>query len=111
MSYGNHSGVAFWVGVLKTGTTPGLYNTLGVISFKVTMVAKELSTVKVLTTKLSRKMVNGVQVKDSDGRPVYERVPSFRTVPVNPPLAGAVGTWTSNFTPNSQLTLYAVPNA
>jgi hypothetical protein len=111
MSYGNHSGVAFWVGVLKTGTTPGLYNTLGVISFKVTMVAKELSTVKVLTTKLSRKMVNGVQVKDSDGRPVYERVPSFRTVPVNPPLAGAVGTWTSNFTPNSQLTLYAVPTA
>lgn len=111
MTYGNHSGVAFWVGVLKTGTTAGLYNTLGVISFKVTMIAKEQSTVQVLTTKLSRKLVNGAQVKDSNGRPVYERVPSFRTVPVNPPLAGAVGTWASNFTANSQLTLYAVPTA
>lgn len=111
MTYGNHSGVAFWVGVLKTGTTTGLYNTLGVISFKVTMIAKEQSTVQVLTTKLSRKMVNGVQVRDSSGRLVFERVPSFRTLPVNPPLAGAVGTWSSNFTPNSQLTLYAVPTA
>lgn len=111
MTYGNHSGVAFWVGVLKTGTAVGLYNTLGVISFKVTMIAKTQSTVKVLTTKLARKMVNGVQAKDSDGRLVFERVPSFRTIPVNPPLAGAVGTWTSNFTPASQLTLYAVPTA
>ena len=111
MTYGNHSGVAFWVGVLKTGTAPGLYNTLGVINFKVTMIAKEQSTVKVLTTKLVRKVVNGAQVKDANGRLVYERVPSFRTVPVNPPLAGAVGTWSSNFTPNSQLTLYAVPTA
>lgn len=111
MTYGNHSGVAFWVGVLKTGTAPGLYNTLGVISFKVTMVAKELNAVKVLTTKLVRKVVNGVQVKDSSGRLVYERVPAFRTVPVSPALAGSVGTWSSNFTPNSQLTLYAVPTA
>lgn len=111
LSYGNHSGVAFWTAVLKTGTATGLYNTLGVISFKVTMIAKEQSTVQVLTTKLSRKMVNGVQVKDSSGRLVFERVPSFRTIPVNPPLAGAVGTWSSNFTPNSQLTLYAVPTA
>lgn len=111
MTYGNHSGVAFWVGVLKTGTTAGLYNTLGVISFKVTMIAKEQTSVKVLTTKLVRKVVNGAQVKDSSGRLVYTRVPAFRTVPVDPPLAGAVGTWVSNFTPNSQLTLYAVPTA
>lgn len=111
LSYGNHSGVAFWTGVLKTGSTAGLYNTLGVISFKVTMIAKEQTSVKVLTTKLSRKMVNGVQLKDGNGRPVYERVPTFRTVPVNPPLAGAVGTWSSNFTAASQLTLYAVPTA
>lgn len=111
MSYGNHSGVAFWVGVLKTGTTPGLYNTLGIISFKVTMIAKEQTSVKVLTTKLVRKIVNGVQVLDADGRRVYTRVPAFRTIPVSPALAGAVGTWTSNFTPVSQLTLYAVPTA
>lgn len=111
MTYGNHSGVAFWVGVLKTGTAAGLYNTLGVINFKVTMIAKPQTTVQVLTTKLARKMLNGVQVRDGNGRYVYERVPSFRTIPVNPPLAGAVGTWTSNFTPASQLTLYAVPTA
>jgi hypothetical protein len=111
LNYGNHSGVAFWTGVLKTGTTAGLYNTLGVISFKVTMISKELNTVQVLTTRLVRKMVNGVQVKDADGRRVYERVPAYRTVPVSPALAGAVATWSSNFTPNSQLTLYAVPTA
>jgi len=111
MTYGNHGGAAFWVGVLKTGTTAGLYNTLGVISFKVTMIAKEQSSVKVLTTKLVRKMVNGVQVKDADGKRVYERVPAYRTVRVSPALAGAVGTWASNFTPVSQLTLYAVPTA
>ena len=111
LSYGNHGGVAFWTGVLKTGTTPGLYNTLGLISFKVTMIAKEQTSVKVLTTKLVRKVVNGVQIKDSNGRPVYQRIPSFRTLLVDPPLAGAVGTWQSNFTPNSQLSLYAVPTA
>ncbi len=111
MTYGNHGGVAFWVGVLKTGSTAGLYNTLGVISFKVTMIAKEQTSVKVLTTKLVRKMVNGVQVKDADGRRVYERVPAYRTLAVSPSLAGAVGTWSSNFTPASQLTLYAVPTA
>lgn len=111
MTYGNHSGVAFWVGVLKTGTTAGLYNTLGVINFKVTMIAKEQTSVQVLTTKLVRKIVNGVQVKDADGRRVYERVPAYRTLPVSPALAGAVGTWSSNFTPVSQLTLYAVPTA
>lgn len=108
LSYGNHNGVAFWVGVLRTGTAPGQYSTLGVIDFKVTMIAKEQTSVKVLTTRLVRKMVNGAAVK-VDGRYVYERVPMYRTVPVNPPLAGQVGTWKSNFTPNSQVTLYAVP--
>jgi hypothetical protein len=111
LNYGNHSGVAFWTAVLKTGTTPGLYNTLGVISFRVTMISKEKSTVQVLTTRLVRKMVNGAQVKDADGRRVYERVPMFRTIPVNPPLAGTVATWASNFNTYSQLTLYAVPTA
>ncbi len=111
LNYGNHSGVAFWTGVLKTGTAAGLYNTLGVISFKVTLIAKDETSVKVLTTKLSRKMLNGVQVKDSNRRPVYERVPAYRTVVVDPPMPGAVATWASNFTPASQLTLYAVPTA
>lgn len=111
LTYGNHSGVAFWTGVLKTGTATGLYNTLGVISFKVTMIAKDETSVKVLTTKLARKVVNGVQTRDSNGRLVYVRVPAYRTVVVDPPMPGAVATWSSNFTPASQLTLYAVPTA
>jgi hypothetical protein len=110
LSYGNHSGVAFWTAVIRTGTAVGQYNTLGVINFKVTMIAKEQTSVKVLTTRLSRKMVDGVALK-VDGRYVYERTPVFRTVTVDPPLAGAVGVWKSNFTPSSQLTLYALPKA
>ena len=110
LSYGNHSGVAFWSAVLKTGTTPGLYNTLGVINFKVTMVATGLNTTKVLAAKMVKKVVNGKVVK-KNGKIVYTPVAYYKTVTVSPALPGAVGTWQSNFTPNSQLTLYAVPTA
>ena len=110
LSYGNHSGVAFWAGVLKTGTAPGLYNTLGVINFKVTIVATGLNTTKVLAAKMVKKVVNGKVVK-KNGKIVYTPVAYYKTVTVSPALPGAVGTWQSNFTPNSQLTLYAVPTA
>ena len=110
LSYGNHSGVAFWVGVLKTGTAAGLYNTLGVINYKVTMVATGLNTTKVLAAKMVKKVVNGKVVK-KNGKIVYTPVAYYKTVTVSPALPGAVGTWQSNFTPNSQLTLYAVPTA
>jgi hypothetical protein len=109
LTYGNHSGVAFWSGVLKTGTAPGLYNTLGLINFKVTVVTKDQDSVKVLATKLQPRMVNGLRVKDASGRTVYDRVSYYRTVPVIPALKGAVGVWQSNFTPSSQVTLFAVP--
>jgi len=109
MSYGNHGGVAFWTGVLPTGTAPGLYNTLGVINFKVTVVAKDQDSIKVLSTKLVARVVNGKRVKDASGYQVYNRVSYYRTVPVTPALAGSTGTWQSNFTPASQVTLYAVP--
>lgn len=112
LTYGNHSGVSFWTGILKTGTGNGLYGTLGAINFKVTMVAKDTTTMKVLSTKLVPKVVNGVrQVDEATGRTVYERVSYYRSVPVNPALKGATGTWSSNFTANSQLILYAVPTA
>lgn len=111
MSYGNHSGAAFWTGVLRTGTNPGQYNTLGVINYKVTMVAKDSSTMKVLSTKLILKKVDGVKVLGADGRPVYERISYYRTVKLSLPLKGAVGTWKSNFMPASQLTLFALPKA
>lgn len=112
LSYGNHSGVSFWAGVLKTGTGNGMYSTLGQINYKVTMVAKDSSTMKVLSTKLVAKVVNGArQVDPATGRTIYERVSYYRTVPVTPVLKGATGTWASNFTANSQLILYAVPTA
>lgn len=110
MSYGNHAGVAFWVGVLRTGPAP-LYNTLGIIDFKVTMVAKDQDSMKVLSSKLVAKKVDGKRVIGDDGRTVYERVSYYRTVKVSPILKGATGTWTSNFTNNSKLTLFAVPKA
>jgi len=110
MNYGNHSGVAFWTAVLKTGAAP-LYSTLGIISYKVTMVAKDSTTMKVLSTKLSPKMVNGKREIGADGRTVYERVSYYRSVTVSPALKGATATWASNFTDASKLTLYALPKA
>ena len=111
MSYGNHSGAAFWTGVLRTGTNPGQYNTLGVINYKVTMVAKDSTTMKVLSTKLVPKMENGKRVIGDNGRTVYDRVSYYRTVKLSEPLKGATGTWQSNFMPASQLTLFALPKA
>lgn len=111
LTYGNHSGVSFWTGVLATGAGTGKYSTLGVINYKVTMIAKDQSTMKVLSTKLVPRLVNGARQYDASGRTIYDRVSYYRSVAVNPPLKGATGTWSSNFTSNSQLTLYAVPTA
>ena len=110
MSYGNQSGVAFWTAVLKTGAAP-LYSTIGVINYKITMVAKDSTTMKVLSTKLVRKLEDGKRVLDASGRTVYERVSYYRTVNLSVPLKGATGTWSSNFTANSQLSLFAAPVA
>lgn len=108
LAYGNHSGVAFWTGVLKTGAAP-LYNTIGVINYKVTLVAKDSTTMKVLSTKLAPQVVNGVRVRDASGKTVWDRVSYYRTVKLSTPLKGATGTWSSNFTANSQLSLFAAP--
>ena len=82
LNYGNHSGVAFWTGIIKKVQRRFIQHSRPYY-FKVTMIAKE-QTVKVLTTKLVRKVVNGVRVRRTEQ--VYERVPSYRTVLVNPPL-------------------------
>ena len=110
LNYGNHGGIAFWTAVLKTGAAP-LYNTLGVINYKVTMVAKDSSTMKVLSTKLAPRIVDGKRVIGEDGRTVYDRVSYYRTVQVNPVLKGATGTFTPNWTVASMLTLFALPKA
>lgn len=112
LSYGNHSGVAFWTAVLRTGTGNGQYSTLGTINYKVTMIAKDTDKMKVLSTKLVPRVVNGVrQINPATGRTIYDRISYYRAVTVNPPLKGATGTWSSNFAAYSQLTLYAVPKA
>jgi hypothetical protein len=67
---------------------------------------------KVLSTKLSaKKNVDGSRVLDANGKSVFERVAYYRTVTLSPVLKGATGTWSSNFTQTSQLTLFAVPAA
>ena len=111
LSYGNHSGIAFWTGVLRTGTATGQFNTLGVINYKVTMIAKDSTTMKVLSTKLVPQTVNGKRVIGDDGRTVYDRVSYYRTVQVSPALKGATGTFTPNWTVASMLTLFALPKA
>lgn len=110
LSYGNHSGIAFWTAVLRTGAAP-LYNTLGIINYKVTMVAKDQDTMKVLSTKLVPKKVDGKRVVGEDGRTVYERVSYYRTVRVSPALKGATATYIPNWTAASLLTLFALPKA
>jgi hypothetical protein len=112
LAYGNHSGVAFWTGVLKTGAAP-LYSTIGVINYKVTLIAKDSDSMKVLSTKLiAQKNADGSRVIDAvTGKASYDRVTYYRTVAVNPALKGATGTWSSNFTQTSQLSLFAAPAA
>ena len=110
MTYGNHSGASFWTAVLRTGTAANQYNTLGLISYKVTMIAKPQTSIQVLSTKLAIKTVDGVKQK-VDGKYVMERISYYKTVKLATPIAGPIGTWQSNFMPASQLTLFAAPKA
>jgi hypothetical protein len=67
---------------------------------------------KVLSTKLAvKKNADGTRVVDASGKAVYDRVTYYRSVSVSPALKGATGTWSSNFTANSQLSLFAAPAA
>lgn len=129
LTYGNHSGVAFWTGVLKTGTVNGLYNTLGVISYKITMIAKAQSAAQ---TKYDADLIAYTAAVDAhdkimasansaalkaktaaDKKRTKADVAALKmwqlVAPVKPSATGAVGTWQSNFMPASQLNLYAVP--
>ena len=109
MVYRNHSGVAFWSALLVTGTAPGQYSTLGTINYKVVLVAKDTTSVKVLSTKLVAKKVDGKRVIGEDGRFVYERVSYYRAVQISPALKGSTGTYYPDWAATSKLTLFAVP--
>jgi len=109
MKYGNHSGVAFWTGLLRTGTATGQYSTLGTINYKVVMVAKDTDSVKVLATKRVARVVDGVRQVDANGNTIYDRVAYYRTVKVTPAVKGATGFFQPEWNANSKLTLFAVP--
>lgn len=103
LSYGNHSGISFWTGVLKTGTAVGQYSTLGIINYKVTMIAKDITVAKVLATKRVLVTENGVTTVKWESY--------YRTKKLAWPIKGPTGTYTPNWTATSLLTLYAPPVA
>lgn len=103
LSYGNHSGVAFWTAALKTGSTPGLYSTLGVINYKVTFhtISVPAQTKRVRAYRTVRQMVNH--------KFITKKVPYTKTIILRPTVPGATGTFQSSFSPASQVTLNALP--
>jgi hypothetical protein len=102
LKYGNHSGTAFWSGILRTGAAP-LYNTPGVINFKVTMVAKDTTVAKVLSQKR-------VAVIDAAGNTTFQTVSYYRTRKLISPIVGSTGTYTPSWAATSSLlTLYPLP--
>lgn len=105
LTYGNHSGVAFWTAPLATGTAAGQYSTLGIINYQVTFntIAVPAVTKKVSATKLVRTVKNG--------KVTTRRVRYTKTVVVTPAVAGATGVFKSSFNPASQATLNALPAA
>jgi hypothetical protein len=112
LAYGNHGGEAFYTVSLKTGTTTGLYSTLGIINYKVAVntIAVAAVTKKVRETKLVPTLKNGKKLI-RNGKVVTHRVAYLKTVVVTPAVAGATGTFVSNFNPDSQATLNALPVA
>ncbi len=110
LTYGNHAGVAFWTAPLATGTATGQFNTLGIMTYKVTFntIAVPAVTKKVRASKLVPTIRNGKHVY-VHGRLVTHRVSYLKTVVVTPAVPGATGTFQSNFNPLSQVTLNAVP--
>lgn len=115
LTYGTSAGRGgrgFWTAAMNTGTAAGLYNTLGVVTFKVTFVAKDLESVKVLSTRLVASKKDGKRVLDANGKSVYEYVPYYRTVKRFPAIKGATGTFDSTMFPaTSQVTVHPVPTA
>ncbi len=115
LTYGTSAGRGgrgFWTGSMPTGSAPGLYNTIGIVNFTVTFIAKDTDSIKVLSTKLVVVRKDGKRVLDANGNTVRERVTYFRTKKLFTTLKGATGTFESNMFPaTSQVTVYPVPTA
>ena len=108
LTYGAHGALAFYTATLQTGIGAGQYNTLGVINYKVTFntIAVPAVTKKIAATKFVPVLRKGKHVVVNH-EVVYHMVSYQKTVIVTPAVAGATGTWQSNFTPSSVLTLNA----
>ena len=91
LTYGNHGGVAFWTTPLATGTKTGQYSTLGILSYTVSFktIAVAAVTKQVTAYKWVYKTVKGVRK--------HVKVSYKKTVTVTPAVAGATGTFISNF--------------
>jgi hypothetical protein len=110
MSYGNHSGVAFFTVPLKTGVagTAGAYTTLGVINYKVTVQTNDVPAVtKQVTTTKKVEVTKGGKPVLVNGKVQYKNVSTTSTVIVTPAVPGATASFTSQFAATSQLTLNA----
>lgn len=86
LAYGNHSGAAFWAGVLNTGEPgSGKYSTLGVVDYtvEVSMIEKPAVTKKVTETKYVALKKNGKVVKVS-GKTVFVPTKVTKDVVVTP---------------------------
>lgn len=105
LTYGNHGGVAFWTTPLATGTKTGQYSTLGILSYTVSFktIAVAAVTKQVTAYKWVYKTVKGVRK--------HVKVSYKKTVTVTPAVAGATGTFVSNFNSASVATLNALPAA
>jgi hypothetical protein len=112
LAYGSHGGVAFYTAALKTGTTAGLYSTLGIINYKVAVntIAVPAITKSVKESKLVATMKNGKRFF-VHGKLVTHRVSFMKKVVLTPAVAGATVTFVSNFNPTSVATLNALPAA
>jgi hypothetical protein len=114
LTYGSHSGVAFWTAPLPTGTTTGKYDTLGVIPYTVTFQTDAVPGVPAVTKTVNvykKELVNvkvGGKVK-KEWRRILVGTKSVTVTPAVPAIPGATGTFNSSFNPASQATLNAVP--
>ncbi len=116
MAYGtstSRNGFGFWTAALRTGTAPGQYNILGVVTFTVTFIAKDLDSVKVLTTRMVTVRKDGKPVVDENGNTVRVSVPRYKTIKMVPALKGSTGKFESNLWPSvaSHVTVYPVPTS
>lgn len=110
LSYGNHSGSAFWAAALTTGEPgSGKYNALGTIDYsvEVTLIEKPEVTKKVVETTYVAMKKNGKTVK-VDGKVVYQPQKVTKTVVVTPAVMGEKFVYSpSRWATTSLLTLNA----